>query len=769
MNGTIVSAHGWTWGQLAIASGFTALVLWQGYRWMIVPLPGRYRATLLGLRLLWTLLLLWCLWQPAVETVWQEEKEHAPRVTVMVDCSRSMSLPDETGRSHWDAVQGLMPRLTELLARSPAGDAAWFRLGAGLRQWTPADGPLVADEAESRLWEGLRDAFRRRVDPTRAGLMFLVTDGEDTGSEQLRDLLPAIRTQGTRVYPVRVDEGVGMPPITRIDRLIAPEDVRVNERFAVQAEIRVRRARPAALTVSLSCAGRPLGEQRLAATSDGTVRVEFPVLATEPGLHDYRVELREAGATLAGRACKVHARDKRERRVLYVMGSLDWEYQYVSRAAAENPSLVLDAVVRKTPARYDWIVVDQPARSGGVELLQEALRSAPGRYDAVVLANLNPRQLAPPEQEAVLRMVRDSGGGILFMNGNPTQAAEFRGSLLEELLPVTLAAAGPAATPDGTAERVRSLLQTDVPNQYLEQNFIAGQDALDPLGTRLAMQLTPAGRESRFWQNALTKQRLHSPPATFIECARVSGVKPAAEVLAVHPDLKLAGRPGGVPLPLFVSQTVGAGRSVYLGIDALWPWRMETGAEDRDYDVFWQQLLNWLCANSTASTTDLDLEIGQLRPGIPGRVALRSRAPVDGVSLWLAAGSEPEVEIPLEWNGQRTEADGQFVPPSDVDFTILARDADGVLAHRCGFVGRADLELEHAGYDLADLEAVARETGGRMLEPGELAGFREAIEPWKQTLTRKDVRPLWHSPWIFAAMLAAYAVELLLRRRWHVT
>ena len=129
MNGTIVSAHGWTWGQLALAAGFTALVLWQGYRWMIVPLPGRYRATLLGLRLLWTLLLLWCLWQPAVEKVWQEEQEHAPRVTVMVDCSRSMSLPDEAGRSHWDTVQGLMPRLTELLARSPAGDAAWFRLG----------------------------------------------------------------------------------------------------------------------------------------------------------------------------------------------------------------------------------------------------------------------------------------------------------------------------------------------------------------------------------------------------------------------------------------------------------------------------------------------------------------------------------------------------------------------------------------------------------------------------------------------------------------
>ena len=769
MNGSIVSAHGWTWGQLALAAGLVALVLWQGYRWMIVPLPARYRATLLGLRLLWTLLLLWCLWQPAVEREWQEEKEHSPQVSVLVDCSRSMSLPDDDGRSHWDVVQGLMPRLTDLLARSAAGDTAWFRLGAGLRQWTPADGPMVADDAESLLWEGVSDAFRRRADPTRAGMMFLLSDGEDTGSEQLRDLLPAIRKRGTRVYPVRVDDGVGTPPITRIDQLIAPEDVRVNERFAVQAEIRVRRGRPAPLTASLSCDGRPLAERSVAAASDGTVRVEFPVLATEPGLHDYRVELREGDTTLARRARKVHARDKRERRVLYVMGSLDWEYQYISRAVAENPSLELDAVVRKTPTRYDWIVVDQPATSGGVELLQEALRSAAGRYEAVVLANLNPRQLGPQEQEALLRMVRDSGAGILFMNGNATQAAEFRGSLLEELLPVSFAAAEPAATPDGTAERVRSLLQTDVPNEYLEQRFIAGQDAIDPLGERLAMQLTPAGRGSPFWQNALTKQRLGAPPATFIDCARVSGVKPAADVLAVHPDLKMAGLPGGLPLPLFVSQTVGAGRSAYLGIDALWPWRMETGSEDRDYDVFWQQLLNWLCANSTASPANLDLEVGRLRPAVATRVALRSRTPGDRVSLWLAAGSQPEVEIPLDWNRERTEANGQFVPPSDVDFTILARGADGVLAHRCGFVGQADLELEHAGYDLSALETVARETGGRVLEPDELAGFREALEPWKQTLTRKDVRPLWHSPWIFAAMLATYAAELLLRRRWHVT
>lgn len=765
MTDSIVSAQGWTWGQLALAAALVALVLWQGYRWMIVPLPARYRAALLGLRLFWTLLLLWCLWEPAVQKVWEEVRERAPRATVLVDCSRSMSLPDEQDRSRWELVQEMLPELESLLDRSPASDPAWIRMGEGLRQWTPADGPLVADEPESRIWEGVRETFRRRADPNRAGILFLLTDGADTGAEQLRDLLPAIANQGLRVYPVRLDDGIGLPPIIRIDQLTAPEEVRVNERFAVAAEIRIRRSRSTPLTASLSCAGKPLGEQQLVATSDGTCRVEFPVLATEPGLRTYRLELRDAAGPLASRTRTVHARDKQERRVLYVMGSLDWEYQYVCRAVAENPSFALDALVRKTPARYDWIVGDQPARSGGLELLQEALQAAPTRYDAVVLANLNPRQLAGPEQEALLRMVRDSGGGILFMNGNPAQAAEFRGSLLEELLPVSFAPADPAASPDGAEEMVRSLLADGAPNPVSEYHYVAAQDRLDPLGTRLAMQLTPAGRESRFWQNALTGRRLGDPPATFIGSARVGVVKPAAEVLAVHPELKLAGE----PLPLLVSQTVGAGRSVYLGIDALWPWRMEARSEDRDYDVFWQQLLNWLCANSTASPAEMELELGRLEPGGAARVVVRSRSRGEPVSLWLAAGDGPEVEIPLGWNPAGTEADGQFVPPSDLDFTVLARGAEGVLAQRCGFVGTAELERERAGFQEADLESLARETGGRVLEPGELAGFAAALEPWKQTFTRKDIRPLWHSPWIFAALLGAYAAELLLRRRWHVT
>ena len=54
------------------------------------------------------------------------------------------------------------------------------------------------------------------------------------------------------------------------------------------------------------------------------------------------------------------------------------------------------------------------------------------------------------------------------------------------------------------------------------------------MGTRLAMQLTQAGRRSRFWQNVVTKRPLADPPPTFINCAVVRGVKPAAEVLAVQ-------------------------------------------------------------------------------------------------------------------------------------------------------------------------------------------------------------------------------------------
>jgi hypothetical protein len=63
------------------------------------------------------------------------------------------------------------------------------------------------------------------------------------------------------------------------------------------------------------------------------------------------------------------------------------------------------------------------------------------------------------------------------------------------------------------------------------------------------------------------------------------------------------------------------------------------------------------------------------------------------------------------------------------------------------------------------MEAMAKQTGGRVLRPAELDELARALPGERAPVTETWTQPLWHTPWVMLAALACFILEWTLRRR----
>lgn len=182
----IESLCGFTWLQLALAGAVSLLLLAGAYRWMIAPLPPGRRVTLLAIRLAWTGMLLWCLFQPARRFEQKVEKTVHPHVVTLLDTSASMALPDASGRPSWPAVRDAAAALETVLRESKAGDVSRYALGESVRTYRDLPRP---QDSQTRLISQLTQIVSQESRDVQPTVLFLLTDGQDTSETPANGLL----------------------------------------------------------------------------------------------------------------------------------------------------------------------------------------------------------------------------------------------------------------------------------------------------------------------------------------------------------------------------------------------------------------------------------------------------------------------------------------------------------------------------------------------------------------------------------------------------
>ena len=254
----------------------------------------------------------------------------------------------------------------------------------------------------------------------------------------------------------------------------------------------------------------------------------------------------------------------------------------------------------------------------------------------------------------------------------------------------------------------------------------------------------------------------------FAHYARVQRAKPGADVLARHPsDPAPEGDQRAILLAL---QRYGRGQSAVLTSDALWRWKLDQPSRERGAEQFWQNLLAWL---GRERQRGVRFERAPLLVAKNHELSLRLLAPPGPLRLTASPadpakpGSTPAPPLPLaevpDPSGARLF---RWTPPSDGPWVLEA--VSGTLPPTRHWLTVATPPGgENSGLppDETLLRSLAERTGGAVLTDAPPPAWLAAASAPPSRLLRESIEPLWHQTWLFAALLALYLAELLLRRR----
>jgi hypothetical protein len=274
-------------------------------------------------------------------------------------------------------------------------------------------------------------------------------------------------------------------------------------------------------------------------------------------------------------------------------------------------------------------------------------------------------------------------------------------------------------------------------------------------------------------------------------------IKPAAEVLAVHPkvkaEVKLSGHDAAEGHPLVVQQFVGAGRCMFFGFDETWRWRYRE--DELHFNQFWIQTVRYL-ARSRLGRVELRLDRQTpYRRGEPIKITVRF--PDDAAP----PGPETEVKVVVERRPPRKPGQGEdqarAVAPVEVQTVQLARvegsrsTYEGLLTRTpegeyqlwlsapqvTGTKPRAECrvlappgEMEMLQMNQPDMERAAEETHGRFYTLAEADRLLNELPAGTRVTLNSPGPPFlfWNHFLIFGVALFFLTAEWVLRKRKHL-
>lgn len=771
------------WVMLA---GFVAIVVLVGLVYRYERGGPWLRMGMATLRASVLLLVLGLLARPSL--VLRRERVDPSVVAVVVDSSASMAEKDvRRGDAESDRYAAAMSILLDPptdASASPAGGMELLRKRHRVELWTFADAARrVAWSADVAALDALRrttapdggqtdaaaalEQVYDRTQGARVAGVILLSDGRQTRTSAADRFIAAARERQAPVYAVPIGS-----PLRKLDIEVGPvqadDDVFLKDIVSVQArllltaagaasEIPVRLVdtatgvvldeRPARFRAGDSPTENQSGPGETAEPSDESSReawadVELRFRPTAAGRLALRVEAQPLPdeTETANNAVDVIVRVHDEKlRLLYVEGPPRYEYRFLKNALLREPTVASSCLLLDATASFVQEGTD-PIRAFPV---------SPGElsnYDVVMLGDVDVRGdwLSPSQMAMLVDFVGQRGGGLAFLAGERAMPQRLAGTPLERLLPVRIDRAAP---PPGGGPITRAFVLSPT---------IEGRR--HPL---LRLEVDPAENDAT-WA---------AMPGLYWY-ARVLGVKPGAEVLAVHPNESTAEG----PMPLLAAGRFGNGRTLFVGSDDLWRWRREQG--EAFHEGFWLNALRYLAGQARWKASRLwrleaDRRVVDAAHAATFRLTARdpeAAAGLSEVSLRVDnAAGEPVARVKLERRAaDRPEFEGVLHPARAGVFTATAEIPGAAPGDeppsRTITVRPFDPERRDTRADPAFLRRLTEQTGGRSVSPAEFATLCEEIPDRSVHLSDDLTEPLWDTRLALAAMILLLSAEWIVRK-----
>jgi len=797
----ILNAQQWTLP--AVVVGVVALVLLGlGYGRKTMPLGRRILAAFLK-ALAFGLLLL-ALLDPLLTR--EQPKKGANLFTVLADDSAGLSI------SETDGAETRGAQLKKLLYNpTTSGPTAWlgkiaetfqlssFTYSDKLRQ-VESFSALGFQGGASNTIASLESVGELHAAQPLAGIL-LLTDGIATDGAKIDDLAEDLPP----IYPVVIgtaadlpDLGIGSVSVSQTPFEDAPVELQVsldaNGLNGTKPTVHITEIGPDA-------GENPIDEQQTVEIIDDSADLRFRLRPDGTGIHFLKIHASAPeGTTEATDQNNTFLvavdRSGGPYRILYISGRPNWDFKFLRRALEVDPEIDLTALMRlaRREPKFEWrgrngentnplfrgfdgtdedLRYDQPVLirvdvedetelRGGFPKVPEELFP---KYHAIILDDLESAFFSLDQMELIRDFVGQRGGGLAMLGGVESfGGGDYARTPIGELLPVYPSAPGAG----------RKLLSIDFTREGLLEPWVRLRD-----------------------NEAAEKSRLKGMPY-FRAANPLGSIKPAASVLAITKteDLDFIDedhtRP---PRPALSSQRYGDGRVAALAIADMWRWGLSSREAGEDLAKTWRQLVRWLVADAKGRVRcalpdgepplgqplqiridALDesflpmadalvrIEVQQLGDGSPAEIDpnLEEIEPLTAEPTTVLLNAEPSIDEPGTFTAT-------YVPrqPGAYRISATATDPEGepIGTAEAGWtINPAAAEFRSLQVDRAFLEALATRTGGKVLEPTALTTFANDLDSLEAPIMEIWSRPLWHTAWVFLAILICLLLEWALRR-----
>ena len=743
----------WPWWAVVLGLTIMAGITAYGYLRLNRPLSQRFRALLIGLRILAAFVLLICLLEPVLI----ERKDITPptNLLILADTSQSMTLKDvELGgqpTTRLDLVNRILfnPTSRFLPALADRFDIHLYQFDKQSYQILEEIGSLKAAGGLTDITTSIYDAAKEWRGQLLAGVV-LLTDGAHNASTA------AVETATEAQFPIYAI-GVGNPEPPRDLKLSSVEVspvAYVDHDISIRVTVHHIGYSGKQTRVSLMMNNQVVDAVPITLTDEPKQTIEFTLNPKQEGNFQYVVsvpvlegELTAANNTRAFPLKVV----KTKLNLLYIEGHPGWEYAFLKRALERDPNIDSTCLIvsGRLPnqlrgtllARYDRYypqTTDPNRMSRFPKTLEDLLL-----YDVLIIGDLRSNMLTPQQHTAIVDFVEKAGKAVIFLGGRNSLGRDgFKKTQLAALLPVVI-------PPNGCYVQ-----DEDFSLQLTRQGMY------HPI-TRLEDTLA---KVEALWRDL--------PPLS----RRLGGfeLKGGATTLAeYHSDRN------ETTLPIIIFQRSGLGKSLLIAAEGLWNWGFGVWNfkdEDDTYPRFWGQTIRWMATRTDIRqiniTTDLTTySIGDevqvvtyvynesYQPMVAADLKIEVTPP-DGKRFQVRTGAHSQ--HPGTYRAQfRANQKGVYrIRASGVDRSrSLGEDATEI------FVESPLTEFENPQLNEDLLKQLAAKTDGLYSPTADAASLPDKIKPVQASVFAVQERELWDNPIVLILVVGLLGAEWFLRMR----